>query len=113
MALDSILKLGRIEKEYEVFKDFKVKLHTLTAQEQQEALSSVPDKIQDDVTRFSFLQQALVVQATDKINGETHSKEELRKFYGELQNSLLQSVFNHYLELINEQNTTFDELKKK
>jgi len=113
LKLDELSKLGRFESEFEVVKGLTVRLHTLSMAEQHRAITSVPATLTDATGQFHHLQKALLVEATESVNGEKASKEELEKFYGELQESLFQDVATHYTELITKQNDTLQELKKK
>jgi hypothetical protein len=113
MSLDTLSKLGRVEQEFEIINGLTVKLHTLSAVEQQQALASVPDAVNDDIAKFYHLQQALLVYATDSINGQVLSKDDLRKLYGEMQNAIFQAIFEKYNALAEEQNKLIEDLKKK
>ena len=111
MDLKSLTQLGRIEKEVEI-QGFKFKLHTLSVSEQHNALTGIPDEIKDDAARMIKLQQEVLVQATDAINGESVGKEDLRKTYAELQPKILGKLFTEYSDLMKEQDKILAELKK-
>jgi replicative DNA helicase len=113
LVLDSITKLGRIEKEIEIVKGFKVKLHTLSMQEQHDALTAIPNTITDPTSQFHALQRALLIAATELVNGEKATKEELTKLYSELQESVFQETATAYTNLLQDANSVLDELKKK
>ena len=113
MKLDELSKLGRLETEFEVVKGLKVKLHTLSMSEQHRALTSVPVTLNDATGQFHHLQRALLVEATESVNDEKPSKEELTKFYSDLQESIFQEIASKYTTLLQDSNTTLEELKKK
>ena len=110
--LRSLTQLGRVEKEIEIG-SFKVKLHTLTVADQQKALLSISEEIKDDTARLFQMQKAILVYATDSINGEVVEKDKLNELYNELQPVVLSNLFSGYLELVDEQSKILDELKKK
>lgn len=111
MDLKSLTQLGRVEKEVEI-NGFKFKLHTLNVSEQHSALVGVPDDLKDDAARMIRLQQEVLVNAIDTINGESVGKEDLRKALTELQPRILSKLFSEYSELIKEQDTVLEALKK-
>lgn len=115
MPLKSLASLGRIEKEFEISAEFKVKLHTLNSRENQKVLLEAPTQ-GDAVARYTYLQLVTLMYATDELNGEKISdanRAELREVYGNLQNKILDVLFDKYLELITEQDAIVEELKKK
>jgi hypothetical protein len=110
--IDSLSKLGKIEKEFEVVAGLRLKLHTLSMQEQHDALASVPNTLTDPTSQFHALQRALLVASTELVNGEKVIKEDLVKLYSNLQESLFQAIAEKYTSLLQEQNTTVEGLKK-
>jgi hypothetical protein len=113
MDLNALAQLGKVEREIVLNDKLTVKVHTLSVAEQQRALASMPTGIEDDATKFSYFQEAMLVHATDTINGEVVDKVTLAKFYKDLQYPLLTALFSQYLELSQEQGKVLDELKKK
>lgn len=113
MDLKSLSQLGRIEKEIEINKELRVKLHTLSTIEQQLALSSVPETIENVTARFSFLQVAVLAQATSHVNGEAITKADATTFYNDMQYNLLSEIFTAYSDMSGEQTNVMEELKKK
>jgi hypothetical protein len=113
MDLKSLAQLGRIEKEFEVVPGVKVKFHTLSVVEQQKALASIPDNVLDDNARWAYMQQAILVHATDSVNDQKPELAALRELYGTMQYSILVEFFTRYLEVVADQNSILDELKKK
>ena len=109
----SLAKLGRVEKEIEVTKDLKVKIHTLSALEQQTALTDVPQNAPSEFARLSHLQHAVLVQAIDEVNGEKISKDQAKKLFSALQASLVADIFTQHSLLTQEQDKVLEELKKK
>ena len=113
LELDSLTKLGRVESEFEVVKGLKITLHTLSMEAQHRALTSVPATLNDATGQFHHLQRALLVEATELVNDVKATKEELVKFYSELQESIFQEIASHYTTLLQSQNEILDSLKKK
>lgn len=112
LKIDELSKLGKVESEFEVVKGLKIKLHTLSMEAQHRALTSVPATLDDATGQFHHLQRALLVEATELINDEKPSKEELVKFYSEIQESVFQSIAERYTSLLQTQNEVTEELKK-
>ena len=108
----SLAKLGRVEKEIVINKELKIKVHTLSALEQQAALASVPQESSSEFARLSLLQHSVLVQATDEVNGEKISKEQASKLFRELQASLVSDIFTQHSMLTQEQDKVLEELKK-
>jgi len=113
MELTSLAQLGRLEKEFEINKELKVKLHTLNSEEQQKALLSVSDSYPNEVAKSSHFQTCILTLATSEVNGEKVKEEELKEFYKVIQYPLLVQIFANYLELAEEQGKVLVELKKK
>ena len=111
--IESLAKLGRVDKEIEVNKDLKIKIHTLSASEQQSALTSVPQDSPSEFARLSHLQHAVLAQAIDEINGEKVGKDQIKKILGVLQASLVADIFTQHSLLTQEQDKILEELKKK
>lgn len=109
--LISVSQLGRIEEEREVVKGLKVKLHTLSVTEQEE-LSGVATTTEEILKNYPAIQIKCLVLATSSINGEVIDKTQLEKTYKSLQYSVLNAVYNYYLELGEKQLKVIDELKK-
>jgi hypothetical protein len=112
MKLDELVKLGKVEAEFEVIKGLKIKLHTLSMEAQHRALTSVPATLNDATGQFHHLQRALLVEATELINDEKPSKEELVKFYSEIQENVFQQIASKYTDLLQQQNEVTKELEK-
>jgi hypothetical protein len=112
LKIDELSKLGKVEVEFEVVKGLKIKLHTLSMEEQHRALTSVPVSLNDATGQFHFLQRALLIEATETINDEKPNKDELVKFYSEIQESVFQSIAERYTTLLQQQNEVTQELKK-
>lgn len=112
MDLERLDQLGRVEKEIELSKDWKVTLHTLTVIEQQKALKEVPEDVDEDAAKFTYLQTAILVQATDKINGVPVEEKKVREIYQKMQYNIAAKLFAKYLEMTAEQTKVIDELKK-
>lgn len=113
MDIKSLAQLGRIEKEIEVNKELRVKVHTLSTLESQKALSSIPESIENVVARFAFVQSAMLAQATDEVNGQAVTKEEARELYDNMQYTMLQEIYTVFNELSGDQAKVMEELKKK
>lgn len=109
----ALAKLGRVEKEIEVTEGLKVKVHTLSLSEQQRALSRIPTSVENEISRLSFLQQSILSEATDEVNGEVISKKDAEQLYSDLQFTLVSKIFTEYSLITEEQDKVLEELKKK
>jgi hypothetical protein len=113
MSLTSLSQLGRIEKEIVLNESLKIKVHTLSVSEQQRALVSLPEGVENDVVKFTFLQSAILAQAIHEINGEKVTAEQTKELLENMQYNLMAYVFAEYTTLAGEQGKVLDELKKK
>jgi hypothetical protein len=115
MDLKSFSSLARIAKEFEILKDLKVSMHTLSVLEQQNALSEVPVSPvgTDNAFRAVVLQQALLIYALDTINSEKVTKEQAKEFIQHLQAPIFNEIYNCYDLMAQEQDPVLAELKKK
>ena len=111
--IDSLAKLGRIEKVLEINKDLKVKVHTLSASEQHEALSSIPTDDSSEFIKVARLSHSVLVLATDEINGEKVTKDEASNAYSVMQASLVSDIFTAQQSLSKDQDKVLEALKKK
>lgn len=115
LDLSDISQLGRIEKTKEVLKGVSVTLQTLSASHQQKILAALPSEKEDPLGRYAVLQMETLTYATVAINGKTYADNDrgsLRAFYSGLQNKILQEIYSFYTQLMEEQNTVIDGLKK-
>ena len=110
--LSSILQLGRIEKTKEVFKGVALTLQTLSASHQQKILAALPSDTQDALGRYATLQIETLASATVAMNGVKADYVTWKKMYSEMQNRVLQEIYSFYVELVEEQNSVMDSLKK-
>ena len=110
--LSSILQLGRIEKTKEVFKGLALTLQTLSASHQQKILAALPSDTQDALGRYATLQIETLASATVAMNGVKADVAVWKKMYSEMQNRVLQEIYSFYVELVEEQNSVMDSLKK-
>jgi hypothetical protein len=115
MDLKSFSSLGLVSKEFEIVKDLKVSMHTLSVLQQQQALSEliVSPAGQDPALRTVVLQQALLVYALDTINGEKVDLQTAKEFIQNLQAPIFNEIYNCYDQMAQEQDSTLAELKKK
>jgi ssDNA-specific exonuclease RecJ len=116
MTLSTLKQLGRIEKEFEINSQLTIKLHTLTVGDQQKVLADIPAGVEDISARFTYVQFATLLYATDSLNGKVYNetnRDELREFYTNLQYTLLFQIFSKYMELSDEQTKVLEDLKKK
>lgn len=115
MDLKSFSVLNRVEKEFEIVKDLKLSMHTLSVMQQQQALSELPSSPlgQDPALRAIVLQQALLVYALDSINGNKVTLQESKDFIQNLQAPIFNEIYNCYDKMAQEQDSTLAELKKK
>lgn len=115
MDIKSFASLGLISKEFEIVKDLKVSMHTLSVLQQQQALSEliVSPTGQDVALRAVILQQALLVYALDTINGEKIDLQKAKDFIQNLQAPIFNEIYNCYDLMAQEQDVVLTELKKK
>ena len=115
MDLKSFAALGLISKEFEVVKDLKISMHTLSVLQQQNALSELiaSPAGQDPALRTVVLQQALLVYSLDTINGEKIDLQKAKEFIQSLQAPIFNEIYNCYDLMAQEQDNTLTELKKK
>ena len=110
--LSSVLQLGRIEKTKEVFKGLSITLQTLSASHQQKILAALPSDNQDALGRYATLQIETLAAATVAMNGVKADYASWKTMYSDMQSRVLQEVYTFYVELVEEQNSVMDSLKK-
>jgi hypothetical protein len=113
LSITSLAQLGRVDKEIEVNSELRVKLHTLSVAEQQRALASIPEGLLNEIARYAFLQEAILIQATEAVNGQNVTREQAKEFYSMLQYNVMAELFGKYSDMAGEQNQVLEELKKK
>jgi len=115
MDLKSFSALNRVEKEFDVLEGLKVRMHTLSVLQQQQALAELPTSPlgMDTALRAVILQQALLIYAIDEINNEKIDIAKSKEFVQNLQAPIFNALYNCYNELAQEQDKTLEELKKK
>jgi hypothetical protein len=113
MDLTSFAVLNRVEKEFEVVNGLKIKMHTLSVLQQQQALAELPTSPlgQDPALRAVVLQQALLVYALDTINGNKVTLQEAKDFIQNLQAPIFNEIYNCYDQLAQEQDRILVDLK--
>jgi hypothetical protein len=115
MTLSEISQLGYIQKTREVFAGATLTVQTLSLSRQQKILSNIPAELSDPLVRYTHLQVETLANATLAINDEKYSEadvDRLRKFYSGLQSRVLQSFYDIYQEMMDEQEKTLASLKK-
>lgn len=115
MDLKNFASLGLISKEFDIVKDLKVSMHTLSVLQQQQALGEliISPAGQDAALRAVVLQQALLVYALDTINSTKITLQEAKDFIQNLQAPIFNEIYNCYDQMAIEQDATLTELKKK
>lgn len=115
MDLKSLHSLGRIEREFQIVKDLKVVLHTLSAVEQQQALAELPNTASstDVIHRTVILQASLLIYALTSVNDEKMDLQKSKEFIQGLQSPIFNEIYNCYETIAQEQDKTVEELKKK
>jgi hypothetical protein len=115
MDLKSFSAMNRVEKEFEVVPGLKISMHTLSVLQQQQTLAELPSSTlaMDTALRAVILQQALLVYAIDSINGQKVTVQEVKDFVQNLQAPIFNAICNCYDLMIQEQDKTLEELKKK
>jgi len=115
MTLAEISQLGYIQRTREVFAGATLTVQTLSLSRQQKILSTIPTDTTDPLVRYTHLQVETLANATLAINDEKYSEadvDRLRKFYSGLQGRVLQSFYDVYQEMMDEQEKTLSSLKK-
>lgn len=115
MKLEDISQLGYMQKTREVFTGATLTVQTLALSRQQKILSNIPADITDPLVRYTHLQVETLANATLAINDEKYSEADvnrLRAFYGGLQSRVLQSFYDVYQEMMDEQEKILSGLKK-
>jgi hypothetical protein len=116
MTLESVQDLGKIELERKITEKLTVKLRSLTALEYSKVMKSA--SISDNsaglnaLGHLASLQMVTLAYATLSINGQSDTPEAFLKFYENLQYPLVVEVYKVYVEILNTQNETIEELKK-
>ena len=115
MDLKSFGSLNRVVKEFEIVNGLKVSMHTLSVLQQQQALAEAPTSPlgADPALRTVILQQALLIYALDTINGEKVELQTAKDFIQNLQAPIFNEISNCYDVMVQEQDSTLLELKKK
>ena len=115
MDLKSFGSLNRVAKEFEIVNGLKVSMHTLSVLQQQQALAEAPASVTESATplRILILQQALLIYALDTINGEKVDLQTAKDFIQNLQAPIFNEISSHYDTMVQEQDNTLIELKKK
>ncbi len=115
MNLNEISQLGYIQKTREVFPGATLTVQTLALSRQQKILSNIPADTTDPLVRYTHLQVETLANATLAINDEKYSEadvDRLRKFYSGLQSRVLQSFYDVYQEIMDDQEQVLSSLKK-
>jgi uncharacterized protein YjiK len=115
MTLLEISQLGYNQKTREVFTGATLTVQTLSLSRQQKILSNIPAEATDPIVRYTHLQIETLANATLAINDEKYSEADvnrLREFYSGLQSRVLQSFYEVYQEMMDEQDKTLLGLKK-
>lgn len=113
MTLISLAQLGRVEKEIVLNDETRIKVHTLSVAEQQRALSQLPEGVENEVAKYTYLQEAILIEATGEVNGEKITSDQAKELYAGMQYNLMAQIFSEYNNLTGEQGKVLDELKKK
>lgn len=111
--LQRLSQLGRIEEEREIIKGLKVKLHTLS-DEEQSVLAKVASSAEEIIQNYPIIQRITLVSATSSItiDGIAIDKSKLEDAYKSMQYGVLNSIYEFYIELTRNQLKIIDELKK-
>lgn len=115
MTLNEISQLGYNQKTREIFAGATLTVQTLSLSRQQKILSNIPADTTDPIVRYTHLQIETLANATLAINDEKYSEADvnrLREFYGGLQSRVLQSFYEVYQDMMDEQEKTLLGLKK-
>src|SRR5277367_6246962 len=106
MNLNEISQLGYLQKTREVYTGANLTVQTLSLSRQQKILSNIPAEVTDPLVRYTHLQIETLANATLAINDEKYSEADvnrLRVFYSGLQSRVLQSFYDVYQEMMDDQ----------
>lgn len=114
IEIEKLSQLGRLEEELEIIKDqLKVKLHTLTNKQQEEISDSFDKKGGNELLpNLASIQKKVLIKAITSINSKNYSENELENVLSNMQSSIVSSIYIKYLDLIDKQNKTAEEIKK-
>lgn len=89
----------------------KIKLRTLTYDEQTGVLEGIPADLKDS-KRLDTIQKELLAAAIEDIDGKKLAKDELRYLLGNGQAAFCNSLFGEYEILLGEQAKSLEDVKK-
>lgn len=115
MNLTEISQLGYLQKTREVFTGVILTVQTLALSRQQKILSNMPADMSEPLVRYTYLQVETLANATLAINDEKYTEadvDRLKKFYSGLQGRVLQSFYDVYQQMMDEQEQILVGLKK-
>ena len=103
MSVEELAGLGKVTKEIEPLKGFKIKIHSLTVAEEEEiykALSKLPD---DPLVRTSNLQIETLSRAIESINNVAfYEVNELKNHLRKLQRHVLSTLWEAFIKEVEE-----------
>jgi len=111
LNLDDIALIGKVEKEFEKIKGYKVKMHTLNTAENLEVLKKTSVS-EDPIVKYDILKRNNLIFAIDTINSEALSMQQKEAIINKLQSAALDLFYDSYSELLEEQQKILGELKK-
>ena len=114
MTVEELAGLGKVTKEVEPFKGLKVKMHSLTAREEEEifaAMSVLPD---DPLVRTTSLQVETLARTIESIGSKTYTDvKELKAYLKGLQRQVLVTLWETWMkEVENDAEKDVQDLKK-
>jgi uncharacterized coiled-coil DUF342 family protein len=115
MTLDNelleLVSLGKLEREI-TLGGFKIKISSLDGEEEHEVIKETSG-ITDTFERFDKMRRETLVRAIRTINGKSLSLEMKRELLSKLQTSVIAFLQQAYDEMMKEQASIIEELKKK
>lgn len=113
LSLEELAGLGKVSRDVEPLSGIKVRMHTLTAGEEQKVNEFIASFPNDLMARSKVLQIETLVHSIESINGKVFSDtKELRAFLSNLQGFVLDHLYSAYINIEKESAETIDKLKK-
>lgn len=88
MDISTLANIGKVEKEFKVGENLKVKMHTLSSEEQTIIIGKTSDKTLDAYARKNALDLETLVASITEINGTEVTETTTRDFVNKMQATL-------------------------
>ena len=112
MNLNEIINIGRIESEFDITEGLKVKMHTLSGEEQAIVINRTADKALDAYGRKNSIDIEMLVASITEINGVEVTEATTREFVNKIQATLQFKLLALYNSIELESRDKLEEIKK-